>query len=466
MKTINTLRQYIILPVILTGILFIYDSSLVNAQGTPMHDYTSGVQVAHLYTTGITVTLAAYDEHGAIEGYRLDSVSDIGSRSYITDMPVSNFEGAMVLSSEEDIAAISNLVDFTQKIGSAYVGSEYGDIELLIPLLQYQNSGFNSWYSVQNIGIMDAEVLIQYSDGLTVSTTISPGAAKTFYQDQEAHLVNVPSAIISSTNHQPLVAVVIQEDSATSFAYTAFSKEHDTATHPIFPLVNSNNSGYITGIQIQNAGSMTTTVTVSYTPSAAGNACVQTKAIGPVQAETFALDAFDANGGTEDCQTKNMSNTVPYQFVGAAQVTENTNDMPLVAVVNQLLPGTNGGAYGAFSPDNATRKVVLPLIMDRNSGYSTGFSISHVSGPAAKVYCTFTGKAYTYEAELPIGGVVTPLQKDEPGLGPEYVGSATCETRNADDTDSTAEIVAIVNELNFGSSTDELLVYEGINVEE
>jgi len=76
------------------------------------------------------------------------------------------------------------------------------------------------------------------------------------------------------------------------FAYTGFMAG---SPNPVMPLVNANNNGYVTGIQIQNIGTQPTDVTLSYTPSAAGSACTETQTIPAGQSKTFALAAF-ANG--------------------------------------------------------------------------------------------------------------------------------------------------------------------------
>src|SRR5690606_10869053 len=96
----------------------------------------------------------------------------------------------------------------------------------------------------------------------------------------------------------------------------------------------------------------------------------------------------------------------------------------LVGIGNQLLLGVNGGAYGAFDPAAATNVVVLPLIMDRNSGYFTGFNIQNVGASAATVNCTFTNTGYTVSGTLGAGEALTDLQADKIAAG--YVGGATC----------------------------------------
>jgi hypothetical protein len=289
---------------------------------------------------------------------------------------------------------------------------------------------------------------VNYSDGTSTSASIPQGASKTFYQSQENHPQKVFSAII--TSNQPLVGAVIQERSDNILAYTAFT---GGATNPIFPLVNANNSGIRTGIQIQNVGTQDTSVTVSYTPAAGsgnGSACTETKTIpGNGQSKTFAFVMFELGGDGGNCAAK-------ARFVGSARVTANSTNQPLVAVVNQLYPASLGGgcsAYVAFAPTDSGETVVLPLIMDRNSGYFTGISVSNVGGAAVNINCTFQDTTYTASANVPPGGALVDIQNGK--IKDKYVGSAVC-TGGAG-----SQLVAVVNQFK-NASGDQAMTYEGI----
>lgn len=433
-------------------------SGTAMAQTGAFPAYTSGVQVANLEGTVANITLAAYNQDGTKNGSDLtDTIPANGSKTYF---PISNvqagFNGSLVFSSDKKIAAISNILAIaggvTGKAAASYVGRDTGATTIRLPLLNKGNSGFNTWFSVQNAGTADATVSIDYSDngiGADVTATIKPGAAKVFYQAQETHTAPTFAGTVTSTNNQPLVAAVIQENSAIMFAYTGFTGAGSTS--PVFPLINANNANYITGLQIQNAGNAQTEVTVSYTPSAAGTACTEKQTIDPGASKTFALAAFanSSLGAAENCADG-------VRFVGSAKVTGNSASQALVGIGNQLLPGRNGEAYGSFSADEATAKVVMPLIMARNGGYSTGFNVQNVGDAATTITCTFSGGVSdTVQGTLQAGQALTDLQGNRFGTG-RYVGAGTC-TAGAG-----GKIVAVVNQLGSSASDDQLLVYEGI----
>ena len=413
------------------------------AQG--VFSYTSGFQVQNLEGDTANISVKFYDRTtGDLVTTVPTTVPANGSKTFFPLTDVSDgFNGSVVIESDNQVAAISNVHGNNFAANASYVAASSGNTTVSIPLLMKNNSGFNTWFNVQNTGGSDASVDVAYSDGTSVNdVVVKPGAAKTFDQATETHSLAVFSAEVTST--QPVAITVIEESSLLLFAYNGFQ---GGSTNPVLPLINANNAGFTTGVQIQNAGGTATNVTVSYTPSD-GTACEETQSIPAGGSKTFALAAFD-NGANSDC-------VAGAKFVGSAQVTVNSASQPLVAVANQHKLGTNGEAYGGFDSANATDTVVLPLIMDRNSGYWTGFSVMNVGGSSTAVNCTFTGTSYTAGATLAAGEAFTDLQNGAIASG--YVGSATCTAGSG------GQIVAIVNELGPSGTADQLLVYEGINV--
>lgn len=421
-------------------------STAAFAQGA-QPSYTSGVQVSEISGSTATVNMQAYNADGSSGGSGSYTIN--GGES-ITLFPLADvstgFSGSLVFSSDKELAAIANVLASDFSAGASYVGRSSGATSVQLPLLNKGNSGFNTWFAVQNAnGSGNATVDIAYSDGTSApQATIPANSPKFYYQAQETHSAATFAGTV--TSDVPVVAAVIQESDSIMFAYTAFTGGDP---NPVFPLVNANNAGFISGLQIQNAGTASTDVTVSYTPSLAGTACTETRTIAAGASETFALFAFN-NGDSSTC-------AAGAQFVGSAAVTSNSTNQPLVGIGNQLLPGVNGEAYGSFSASDATGTVVFPLIMDRNGGFFTGFNVVNVGTVATDVNCTFTNSSVTVsETGLAPGAAMTDLQKDKISDG--YVGSGTCTASAAG-----AKIVGVANQLGSSSSNDQFLVYEGVN---
>jgi len=242
-------------------------------------------------------------------------------------------------------------------------------------------------------------------------------------------------------------------------AYNGFASAN---TKPVMPLVTSNfyNSG--TGIQIQNTGGSPTNVTLSYSPSPGfpGAACTETKAIPANSSVTFAFPQLPAACGTTGT---GVTDAINKGFVGSAAVTTNSANMPLVGIVNQITRGTaTGAAYDAVNPSNATSKVSMPLMMDRNVGVLfTGFAVANVGTSSTNVACTFSGAGAppnVASTAVAPGASLTVVQLNLGTAG--YVGSASCTATGGDQ-----KIAAIVNEASTAatSAQDILLVYEGFN---
>ena len=103
------------------------------------------------------------------------------------------------------------------------------------------------------------------------------------------------------------------------------------------PLVMANNSGFFTGIGVQNVGNASTTITIDYGPNTAGS-------FNPAnETATLAAGASFA--------TLQAGRLAQQGYVGPATITS-TGGQPLVAVLNQL-QGTGvavGTAYEGFDP--------------------------------------------------------------------------------------------------------------------
>jgi hypothetical protein len=415
-------------------------------------NYTAGIQVQNLAASTASIVISFINPDGTQAGTTNDTIPANGSKTYFPLSGVSaGFNGSAVVSSDQQVAAVVNVLGNNGAAGASYIGFSAGANNLQVPLLMKDNYGYNTWFKVQNVGNAATNITVNYSDGGSASANnVQPNAAATFDQALETHGQTVFAATISASGGQPIAATVIEENPATMFAYNSFT---GGSTGPVMPLINANNYGYITGVQIKNGSGSASTVTISYTPSFAGTACTETQTIPGNQSATFALGAFSTGlppGATSTC-------ALGATFVGSGRVTGNSANADLTVIVNQLNNSVGTGeAYGGFNLSSATSKVVMPLIMDRNYGFYTGFSVMNVGGAATDINCTFSNSAVTQSAlAVPPGGALTAVQLNAIGNG--YVGGATCTASGG------GQIVGIVNELSDAPG-DTFLVYEAINV--
>jgi len=382
--------------------------------------------------------------------------------SYTSPYPLTilpdNWTGSAVISSDQPVAAISNLGGNNLAFGAAYTGFNAGAPKVYLPLLMCNNYGFNTWLNVQNAGPSDATVTITYypgvagKSGLSDTATIKPGASRTFNQAEGstgaktcADLKDgsgkfIGSAVVES--NQPVVAAVNQVGPTTLLTYNGFL---DTAgsSNAALPFINTNNYGYVTGVTVQNLGSLATDVTMTLLPGAGSPALPPaTKTIQPGQSVQF----DDKLYGAGQTQT----------FVGSALLSS-TGNQPIVAIVNQLNTGAKkGSSYNGVAVSTASNKISMPVIMDRNYGYFTGFNVQNVGTGTCSVAVTYSNTSKTDSFTLAAGAVINKNQINQ--IADKYVGAAKLVASETD-----CKMVAAVNELNTTSAGDSFFTYNAFN---
>ncbi len=449
----------LIKPSIVLALILVVALPIVALAGN-ITSYTSGFQVQNLSsTTTADITIAFYNQDGSVAATTTDTVAASSSNNYYPLAAVSDgFNGSVVISSNQPVAAIANVLGNAGAHGASYIGFSGGATTVNIPLIMKNNYGISTWFNVQNTSSSAATVNIAYAGTTCTDTaTIQPSAAHTFDQATNTCLAVGYVGAAAVTSGQNVVVTVMQVTTDSSglmpslLAYNGFTT---SSTTPVMPLITSGYYDSGTGTQIQNTGTVSTDVTLTFTPSAGfpGATCTEQHTIAAGASETFGFPMGAS------CLT-NAGGAGSAAFVGSAQATTNSANQPLVAIVNQVTVGTStAAAYGAFSPADATNTVSLPLIMDRNYGMFTGIAVANVGSVATDITCTFSGSTYTASATgvLP-GASLTDVQNNQIADG--YVGSAIC-------TSTGQPIAAVVNQLNTGTviaAEDGLLVFEGIN---
>ena len=436
---------------------------------------TSGVSAAFSFSSGIRVFNLSSTETANVT---LTFFNLAGSQNTTAGAPVlpntsvsffpltqvaSPFNGSVIVSSNTPIASTSNLHGFigtTMSAAGAYSAKSTGSPTVFLPNLMKNNSGYNTWFNVQNAGGGPATVVVEYTDGTSQNGTITtPGAAITFNQGSESHNSATFAAKISNpTTNQNLVVTYVQESTTQIFASNGYYPT-DYSKNPVMPLINENNGGFVTGMQIQNAGTVATDVTVTYTPrltGGAGTACTETHTINPGQNVGFARVAFSGPVGASPIAGSTCARGV--KFIGNARVTTNSTNQDLVASVNMFVGTQRGAAYNGVNPAKGTAKVLLPLVMDRNGAFFTGFNIQNVGSNTTRVTCTFTGSSYVFAADVAAGDTIGELQSEK--FTPGYVGSGTCLATGTGDN----KIVGTVNTNNTNTAIDLFMSYNAINV--
>ena len=131
--------------------------------------YTSGFQVQNLESTDAAVSLEFYNQDGtlAVTPAPTYTVAGNGSKTFFPINDVSTgFNGSLVISSDKDIRAVSNLVGSGPgNYFAATNGFQAGSATVSLPLVMCNNSGFDTFFNVQNAGSADANYHHQLRPG-------------------------------------------------------------------------------------------------------------------------------------------------------------------------------------------------------------------------------------------------------------------------------------------------------------
>lgn len=470
--------------------------------------WSTGFQVQNLSTSSpATITINFYNPtDGSIKATipvsGTETIAAGGSKTYnaVLDTLLKPFTGSAVISSDQPVAAVLNILGN----GTSYQGSVNGvpaegtDTVVSLPLVQSQNGGNETWFTVQNAGTAAATVNVSFTRGsfgtdyAITGDTIPANASKTYQTtDYWTQLGGrfVGAATVQSTNGQPLAVVVNQVGIGSVKVQNSYSGFGSTAasTNVSLPLVQNGNGNSAnpnqTGIAIKNTGTATATVNMSFTPNTALSGGVPV-AFAPPAVAQFQLGPGASTTyltGRSTTVTTTMTgfgaNDVAHRYVGGAII---TSTLPIVVVVNQQST-TTGSSYEGFksgASSTGSTTVSAPLLVSNNSSNKlyTGFQCQNVGNVPTKIKVVYgangasgatfvppTSAAAT-EAEVPAGGSFRRLQNVVADGWPaatstdRYVGSGVFTSSPATGQTVAQPIVCVINYTSDLASGDALLV--------
>jgi hypothetical protein len=197
--------------------------------------------------------------------------------------------------------------------------------------------------------------------------SLEPKASVTYFQNGST-CPTVGAGRI--TSDRPLAVIVKQTCSGggPQAVYNGFS---DGATTVNLPLLMANNSGWLTGIAVQNLGSAATNVTVNYYPPP-GYPSRNSETVNNLQPNATAI-VFQAGG--------QWGNTC---WVGSARVTAS---QPIAAIVNES-SSDKMSSYNSFA--DGSDLIVLPNVRNNVSGWISGAQVQTWTTPRQTWKCGLT----------------------------------------------------------------------------
>jgi hypothetical protein len=414
--------------------------------------YDTGILIQNVGTADAEVTVYYYNneaEGGGLETSMSYTIPMGGSQTIYPITPAAPFNGSVVIESTEPIVAIANELGDGLTYGASYEGFDMGSTEVVLPNLQSDNNGFNSWFNVQNAGAGTANVTVTYTPEGTYPTpdpetcTLGVGEACTF--DQSEWTLGQWVGAANVTSDEPVVASVnivhLPGDWGMS-SYSGFTGSGSPTA--ILPNIMNANSDYWSGIAVTNGGAAATDITLSFTPEAGYD---------PLSDYEFTGVAVDATAVLLMPSHPDLGAST--KWVGSVEVDGGGEN---VFVIVNTLNTVDGevSAWKGFDPDMATDTVVMPAILSDGEGYVffTGFQVVNLEASGSTNVTIEYSECGASDCDTPwtpvdetgtiaAGGSIVLLQSGTATQwdGLKYIGSATVTN------DDGAPMLAIVNEI-------------------
>jgi hypothetical protein len=501
------------------------------AQTPPQQDTItgSGIQIQNLTAdTAANVQLLYYPGGGAaavsqdvtVPGGESVTLLSFDDNSPSTpDFAVGEgFQGSVVITSDQPVAAITNLIGSDSAgnpfaITEGYPGIVEGATTLNAPLIVRNNpvgaNNASTSLSIQNASDSTVNGTVTYTpgadtqgnlignEGVSDTFSLGPGESTVFSQFAKTDLGDrfVGSATITADGN--IAATVQQEGNDQLNSYAAFASASATASVPLV-IANNNVPRAFTGIQIQNTGGAETTVTVNFSDNSISqaqpevglepcgdNGVMQSRqlTIGAGASSTLITQAFA--DGTEIDEFGFDPQFFNCRYIGSATI--DGGGQNIVAIVNQTQTSGSlqGSAYEGFDPAVATGDVRAPLAAANNFGLLTGVQVQNTGTSSAEVTISYGPNTYTEQVpgnlepcatqpesrtatveggasftfvQLGVAGLPDGLDT-ESGLDSQftnctYIGSATV---------TGGSIVSVVNQQNLNPTQDTLTTYNAFN---
>ncbi|NNJ09839.1 hypothetical protein EKD04_005825 [Chloroflexales bacterium ZM16-3] len=301
-------------------------------------------------STATTLTVDFYKQDGSkITTVDLGSLGANSAKTWaMTDsifgaLPSGNtgIFGAVVTSSATPIAGIANIwaTSPTNKTAS-YNGVTSGTTSLFAPSLSNNYYGFASALTIQNIDqATTATGTIEYTNGTKQNFSLAPNAAQEFYQPNVSGLPSGNtggsfSAKVTATAGSIVGLVSYSRPLAVDLAGRPFGDFASYNCAPVasaevnIPNINNNYYGYFTNVTVQNTGTDTTDIKLTYPDG-----------------KTWTISGVAGGGNANFIHLPNVT-TNPYAAstnISTSAVASSSNGSLLVAVIQH---NTGAGVTG------------------------------------------------------------------------------------------------------------------------
>lgn len=410
---------------VLVGLMALVAVPLAGAQvGT----WDSSFTVVNMGTSQATVQVTFYDETGAattpadLGGGLSNPFPLAGGASQVVYVPgipgLPNGRYSVVVSADQPIAAIANLIGNNGGIffNGSYSGAEdVGQTSMFVPSVNKAFWGWDSHLSIQNLTNAAMNVTVNFYAGTPVSiATVSQSVPA--YASWHLNVASVPgvpsgyngSAVVTAPGPIAVVDNQTVDAGGQTQDYNGFPNGQTTL---YCPALYKDFYTWGSSLNVQNVGTVTTTVNVTYSDGTSA-----TRELGPYAAYLFYQPAEPHTAAT-------FSAIV-------------TADQPLVAIVNAANAAAQAQTYNCFF--SGSTSYFVPIVEKNYYGWDSAVQVQNVGTAAADVTITYETPGCSSTKNIPAGGTDYFYQPGEACLPDGYGASATLT--------SAQPIVVIVNQ--------------------
>lgn len=264
------------------------------------------------------------------------------------------------------LAAVVNQIAPAQGTEAAYSGFTSGATTLYAPNIVRRYANFNSPMVIQNVGSSSTNVTVEYYYGQSFGAqfgtlaksytkdvsdqtiTIAPGASYAERSHSRTDLADGQYSMIVRSSGSQIVAIVNQVDMVDNSKAASYDAFPSGSKKVSLPNIVRNYASYQTPIVVQNIGTQSTSVTVSYYYGERAQSGTSFKDQG-IQGQLAASEtATIAAGANQPFRIHNLSELTGKDGQYSAVITSSTSD--IVAIVNQVsVPSLGGSGLEAAS---------------------------------------------------------------------------------------------------------------------
>ena len=411
----------------------------------PEGPFNTAFRVQNLGSADATCVYEFYDATGSVAYTSASETVGVGDSLYVYVPTVGVADGqySAVVSCDQPVGAVVNFSDADS--GASHNGIASGEVGTtwFAPGIYDNYYDFYSNIYAQNTTNAPITITVEiYESGATTpvltqtQTNVPPYAAVVFDQSGQAALQDdvAYSAKISAGGDIAVVVNIYGEGGFDDqlYSYNPFASGSTTAYAPV---IMKNYYGYNTSLTVQNMGSSTTMVTVTY-----GTGVTETASVAANASHLFYTPASPLSDGT---------------LTGA---TVQSDGQPIVLLVNESNSKNRAASYSGFATGSTT--VRAPIVMRRYYNYNTSITCQNVGTVTTTVTIAYGGVSGTEEiTDVAPGGTAFFYQLLSNLIGDNFIGSATIT--------ATQPIICVVNEdMNeppqANQKMDQLYAYDAI----